>query len=51
VPRLHVLVEGQTEEVVVNEVIKPYFSNFDVWVTVSIFTTNDQLAGQPIKAG
>jgi hypothetical protein len=31
--KLHILVEGQTEEVVVNDVIRPYLSSDDLYVT------------------
>ncbi len=50
-PRLHVLVEGQTEEVVVNDAVKPYFSNLEVWITTSIFTTKRPAGGPAYKGG
>jgi len=34
--RLHILIEGQTEEILVLDVIPPYLSSLDWWVTYSI---------------
>ncbi len=49
--KLHILVEGQTEEVVVNDVIKPYLSSEDVYVTTSILTTKRPAGGPAYKGG
>jgi hypothetical protein len=49
--KLHILVEGQTEEVVVNEVIKPYLSSDDLNVTTSILTTKRPAGGPAYKGG
>lgn len=51
VPHLHILVEGQTEEVVVREVIAPYFAKADTWVTWSIHKTRRPAAGPAMKGG
>lgn len=49
--KLHILVEGQTEEVVVNDVIKPYLSSDDLYVTTSILTTKRPAGGSAYKGG
>jgi hypothetical protein len=49
--KLHILVEGQTEEVVVNDVIKPYLSSDEVYVTTSILTTKRPAGGPAHKGG
>lgn len=49
--RLHILVEGQTEEVVVRDAIAPYLSNADVYVTFSIYTTKRPAGGPALKGG
>lgn len=49
--KLHILVEGQTEEVVVNNVIKPYLSSDDLHITTSILTTKRPAGGAAYKGG
>jgi uncharacterized protein DUF4276 len=49
--RLHILVEGQTEEVVVNNVIGPYLSSEDLYVTTSILKTKPAAGSDPAHAG
>jgi Domain of unknown function (DUF4276) len=49
--KLHILVEGQTEEVIVNNVIGPYFLSEDVYVTASILKTKLPAGVRPAYAG
>jgi Domain of unknown function (DUF4276) len=49
--RLHILVEGQTEEIVVREVIAPYFTGPDSGITWSIHTTKRPAGGPAFKGG
>lgn len=49
--KLHILVEGQTEEVIVNNVIGPYVSSEDVYVTASILKTKRPADGRPAHSG
>jgi hypothetical protein len=49
--KLHILVEGQTEEVVVNDVIVPYLSSDDLYVTTSILTTKRPAGSPEYKGG
>jgi hypothetical protein len=49
--RLHILVEGPTEEVIVSNVIGPYFSSEDVYVTPSILKTKLPAGGSPAYTG
>jgi len=51
VRHLHVLVEGQTEEIVAQEIIFPYFSTADVRVTWSIHKTKRPAVGPAHKGG
>lgn len=48
--RLHLLVEGQTEETVVREVVEPYLRARGFWVTHSILVTR-RAAGGPWNRG
>jgi Domain of unknown function (DUF4276) len=43
--RVHILVEGQTEEVIVREVVKPYLQAYDTWITYSILATKRDPSG------
>jgi hypothetical protein len=49
--KLHILVEGQTEKVVVDDIIKQYLSDDDLHVTTSILTTKLRLGTRHTKAG
>jgi Domain of unknown function (DUF4276) len=49
--KLHILVEGQTEEVIVNNVIGPYLSSEDLYVTTSILKTKQPAGGRPAHTG
>jgi hypothetical protein len=49
--RLHIHVEGQTEEVVARDVIGPYFSDADASVTWSIHKTKRPAGGQAYRGG
>jgi hypothetical protein len=51
VQHLHILVEGQTEETVVKNVIAPHLSSEQTYVTVSIFTTKRPAGGPAYKGG
>lgn len=48
---LHVLCEGQTEEIIARDVIGPHFAGEDTWVTWSIFTTKRPAGGPAFKGG
>lgn len=48
---LHILVEGQTEEIVAKQVIAPYFSNDDIYVTVSVHITKRPAGGAAYRGG
>lgn len=49
--RLHVLVEGQTEEAVVERVLRPVLEDRDVWVSYSILTTRRLASGRKHRGG
>ncbi|TQJ03976.1 DUF4276 family protein [Amycolatopsis cihanbeyliensis] len=49
--RLHVLVEGQTEEIVVNQVISPYLANYGWWTSHSLAKTKRPAGGSTHKGG
>ncbi len=49
--KLHILVEGQTEEVIVNNVIGPYLSSGDLYVTTSILKTKPSAGSNPAHVG
>jgi hypothetical protein len=49
--RLHLLVEGQTEETVVREVIEPYLHARGFWVTQSILVTRRAAGGSWSRGG
>jgi uncharacterized protein DUF4276 len=51
VHHLHILCEGQTEEIIARDVIAPYFSALDIWVSWSIFTTKRPAGGPAFKGG
>ncbi len=48
---LHILCEGQTEEILARDVIGPDFAAADVRVTQSIFTTKRPAGGPALKGG
>jgi hypothetical protein len=49
--KLHILVEGQTEEVIVTNVLGPYISSEGLYVTTSILKTKAPAGGRPAYAG
>lgn len=49
--RLHLLVEGQTEEIVARDVIASRFTDPDVWTTFSIYKTKRPAGGPAHKGG
>jgi hypothetical protein len=51
VRHLHILCEGQTEEIIARDVIEPHFAGQDAWVTLSIFTTKRPAGGPAFKGG
>jgi hypothetical protein len=51
VRHVHILCEGQTEEIIVRDVISPYLSATDIWVSWSIFTTKRPAGGPAFKGG
>lgn len=48
---LHILCEGQTEEMIARSVIEPHFTSADSYVTLSIFTTKRPAGGPAFKGG
>lgn len=48
---LHILCEGQTEEMIVRNVIEPHFTGADAYVTLSIFTTKRPAGGPAFRGG
>lgn len=48
---LHILCEGQTEEIIARDVMEPHFAGEDTWVTWSIFTTKRPAGGPAFKGG
>lgn len=51
VHHLHILCEGQTEEIVARDVIAPHYSATDIRITQSIFTTRRPAGGPAFKGG
>lgn len=51
VRRLHILCEGQTEENLANETLRPYFASARAYVTVSVLNTRRTAAGPNSKGG
>jgi hypothetical protein len=51
VRHLHILCEGQTEEIIARDVIAPHFAAMDIWVSFSIFTTKRPAGGPAFKGG
>jgi hypothetical protein len=51
VRHLHILCEGQTEEMVASEVLDPYLAGADAYVTWSVLTTKRPAAGSAFKGG
>jgi hypothetical protein len=51
VRRLHVLVEGQTEEAIARNVIAPFFASGESHVTVSVCPTSRPVGGPAFKGG
>jgi len=51
VHHLHILCEGQTEEMIVGDVIEPHFSSADAYVTWSVLTTKRPAGGAAFKGG
>jgi Domain of unknown function (DUF4276) len=51
VRHLHILAEGQTEEIVVRDVIAPHFSGPETWVSSSIYTTKRPAGGPAFRGG
>jgi hypothetical protein len=49
--KLHILVEGPTEEVIVNNIIGPYLSSQNLYVTTSILETKPPAGGRPAHTG
>ncbi len=49
--RIHILLEGQTEEAFVRDVLRPHFLTRGAWVSYSIFATKRSKAGAKFKGG
>jgi hypothetical protein len=49
--RLHILVEGQTEETIARDVLEPHLGQFGWWITRSIVTTRRPAGGPAFKGG
>lgn len=48
---VHVLVEGQTEETFLRNVLNPYLQDYDVFLTAKIITTKHVNTGKDFKGG
>lgn len=48
---LHILCEGQTEEMIASDVLEPHFSSADAYVTWSVLTTKRPAGGAAFKGG
>ena len=48
---LHILCEGQTEEIIASDVLRSHFSSADVYLTWSILTTKRPAGGSAFKGG
>jgi hypothetical protein len=51
VQHLHILCEGQTEEIIARDVLEPHFTTTKIRVTRSIFTTKRPAGGPSFKGG
>jgi Domain of unknown function (DUF4276) len=51
VRHLHILCEGQTEEMIASDVLASYFVGADVYVTWSVLTTKRPAGGPAFKGG
>jgi len=49
--KIHILVEGQTEENFVNKILSPYFNPKSIYLTPTIITTKKVLRGANHKGG
>lgn len=49
--RVHLLVEGQTEESVVRSILTPYLRDSSIWVTYSVLATSRSAAGAKFRGG
>ena len=48
---LHILCEGQTEEMIASDVLEPHFSSADAYVTWSVLTTKRPAGSAAFKGG
>ena len=48
---LHILCEGQTEEMITSDVLVSYFAGADAYVTWSVLTTKRPAGGPAFKGG
>jgi Domain of unknown function (DUF4276) len=51
VRHLHILCEGQTEEIIARDVLKPHFASEDAYITYSILKTKQPAGGPAFKGG
>jgi hypothetical protein len=51
VRHLHILCEGQTEEIIASDVLRSHFASADVYVTWSVLTTKRPAGGSAFKGG
>ena len=49
--RVHILVEGQTEESFVNRLLAPHLANFQVWLKPRIIRTSKGYKGGVVSYG
>ena len=49
--KVHVLVEGQTEETFVRDILRPHFESYDIFVISKIVTTKRTKVGPDFKGG
>ena len=48
---LHILCEGQTEEMIASDVLEAHFASADTYVTWSVLTTKRPAGGPAFKGG
>jgi hypothetical protein len=51
VHRVHILCEGQTEEMITRDILGPYLAGEQVYVTLSVLTTKRPAGGPAFKGG
>ena len=49
--RIHLLVEGQTEEAIANNILIPYLESPSTWLSVSVLASSRQPGGAKVRGG